>query len=219
MEVYKFNKHELTYIKNFSKLDRSFKKNAWKKFSDDEVKDIHKNIKQHYIKQQKFRCSYCQNEILVTHGLSWDIEHIISRDENPNFTYETLNLCACCKDCNQYKSNKTITYKNHQSRYPKNEKYFKIPHPHLSIYKNHINKKGNIYSPLTQEGAYLILICNLTRFVEMKLLGLDSTASLDNKDLLDSASHSLNRYIDDGKIQDLLILKGSVDALLEKRLA
>ena len=217
MRPYELTKDDQVFIEKFMMFDIVEKKNFWSKFKSDDKELMHKAIKQHYIKEQQYKCAYCQNEILVNHGMVWDIEHIISRDEEPDFTYEPENLCVCCKDCNVNKSNKKITLKNLTKNLPKNENEYAIPHPHFSKYCNHIFKSGFIYSPLSKKGNALISICDLTRFVERKIYGENGFLSIENNELAQVAVESLDKFINGDADYSLLTLKGAVDALVEKK--
>lgn len=217
MQPYELTDEDVVFVSGFMALESEEKKKFWNKFESDEKKLIHKAIKQYYIKEQKYKCAYCQNEILINHGMVWDVEHIISRDEEPDFTYVPENLCVCCKDCNIKKSNKKVTSNEFNKKFPKDESFYIIPHPHFSQYRKHIFKSDFIYSPLTPKGTNLINICDLTRFAENKIHGDNGVIGSENDALTRAAIDSFDDFINKKQDYSLLTLKGVVDALVEKK--
>ena len=69
---------------------------------------VKKEIKDHYLHVQDYRCAYCRQRMEVKHNGMWDTEHIINKDEYPAFMFEPRNLCVCCKDCNTIKGRKGV---------------------------------------------------------------------------------------------------------------
>jgi hypothetical protein len=97
--------------------------------------------------------------------MAWDIEHIIPLESSPNFMFEPLNLCVSCKDCNLSKSNKPVLVSK-RVHLPLESKQYKIFHPHLDRYEDHIEilVVGELYKPITKKGENTIEICKLFRF-------------------------------------------------------
>lgn len=137
--------------------------NDW---SNDEFTDIKATIKNHYKVVQNYTCPYCKVVNPNTHGMVWDIEHIIAKDTKPIFMLEPRNLCVACKDCNGAKSNKDVLVNPRRVTFPTNESDYKIVHPHFDRYEQHINAitPGDFYRPLTSKGEYTIVTCRLLRF-------------------------------------------------------
>lgn len=64
-------------------------------------------VKDHYHHHQRRRCCYCSTE-LPRHKLTYDAEHILDKDEYPEYMFDEANIAVACKLCNQHKSNKSI---------------------------------------------------------------------------------------------------------------
>lgn len=72
-------------------------KNAYKTFKD--------NIRTHLKLQQRGRCAFCR--CMISTGTSYaNLEHIICKDDYPQFKTEPLNLVYCCWLCNSAKVKK-----------------------------------------------------------------------------------------------------------------
>jgi uncharacterized protein (TIGR02646 family) len=95
------------------------------------VKSFRSEVKQYYWERQARKCCYCSKE-LDQHKGSYDAEHILHKDEHPQFMFHTQNLAVACKTCNGVKSNKSVTHNppdfNHL---PEASEDYKIVHPHL----------------------------------------------------------------------------------------
>ncbi|BCX67947.1 HNH endonuclease [Pseudomonas izuensis] len=141
----------------------------WKNTHKGEYADVKEAIKEHYLKSQNYTCPYCKQYIVVGHLGVWDAEHIIAKDENPQFMFEPKNLCVSCKDCNGSKSNKEVLVKPSRTRrkFPEDPDDYKFCHPHFHDYAEHIRiiEVAGFYMPLTEKGIALIEICGLLRFV------------------------------------------------------
>ena len=159
-----------------------------KNWSDVELADLKHRIKQYYISEQKFTCPYCQQINRTRHGRAWDIEHIISRDQEPNFMFEAQNLCASCIDCNGEKSNKKVTKSAAKKHYPINSASYFFIHPHFDDYKEYILviEEGMFYIAKKKKGRKTIEICGLNRFYEFS--GYNDDVDLDDKIALLSSS-------------------------------
>ncbi|MCR3881035.1 HNH endonuclease [Klebsiella quasipneumoniae] len=136
-----------------------------------EITKIREELREHYIPQQVGCCSYCRIDNPQSHGLTWDVEHIIPQGDFPQFLFEPRNLSLSCKDCNGSKNSKPVldTSKIDVSvNYPSDGVFFYIIHPHFDNYEEHIKieKLGKriIYHPSEGKGMYTYEICNLSRF-------------------------------------------------------
>lgn len=146
--------------------DDTFSLDSW---SNKELEPVRVEIRDYYRTAQRLICVYCQNPISSRAASGAHIEHIIPKSENLNFIFEPLNLCVACPDCNEYKSKRKISFdkitsSRNKLKYPQKSKYFRIVHPHLDEYKEHILKANRIYLELSEKGGYTIYICNLNRF-------------------------------------------------------
>lgn len=142
-------------------------KENWEHPNKDKWVKVKKDLKDYYIKVQDYTCPYCLQRMVVQHNGSWDAEHIIPRETHPNFSFEPLNLCVSCKDCNGEKNNKPVTSSGAKVRYPSDPDDFLIPHPHFHKYSDHIRviSIAGYYLPKTDKGRKLVEICGLLRFV------------------------------------------------------
>lgn len=135
-------------------------------WSNEEFADIKIKIKNHYKVEQNYTCPYCKVIYPITHGMVWDIEHIIAKDKKPQFMLEPQNLCVACKDCNGAKSSKEVLVNKDRVTFPVRSSDYKIIHPHFDQYEQHINAilPGDFYRPLSCKGEFTIVTCRLLRF-------------------------------------------------------
>jgi 5-methylcytosine-specific restriction endonuclease McrA len=130
-----------------------------------EVSPIRAEIKNHYKLEQNYTCVYCNKKISVKHSAAWDAEHIVARENSPQFMFAPENLCVACKDCNGPKSNQNVLANRDRKKYPTCSEDFLVVHPHFDYYKDHIAIfLDSIYSPKTKKGQKTIELCNLLRF-------------------------------------------------------
>ncbi|MGF1704136.1 HNH endonuclease [Photobacterium makurazakiensis] len=167
-----FDEEQLAKIKE-KISDKAFSGESW---SDDDIENIKKTIKTHYLDIQKTTCPYCRQKIKSRHGRYWDIEHVIPRSTVANFMFEPLNLCMSCVDCNGAKSNKKVTNSTAKIRYPKKSSDYLIIHPHFDDYDENIIiiKEGFYYVAKKKKGAKTIEVCSLNRFYEFAEFGADA---------------------------------------------
>ena len=132
----------------------------------EEFNEIRRVIKNHYKVEQGYKCPYCAVIYPVTHGMVWDIEHIVAKDKKVQFMFEPRNLCVACKDCNGAKSSKEVLVNPDRVRFPIRSRDYKIVHPHFDDYGEHISAvvPGEFYRPLTEKGEFTIITCRLLRF-------------------------------------------------------
>lgn len=144
-------------------------------WSDDDLADLRGRIKEFYLKEQKFTCLYCRQVHKTKNGRCWDIEHIASRHDFPQFMFEPENLCVACIDCNLAKSNKKITTSKAKINYPNRSESYLIVHPHFDEYTKNILviKEGFYYVAIKPKGEKTIDICRLNRFYEYADFGED----------------------------------------------
>ena len=136
----------------------------WNK-TDADIQKVKKHIKDHYKVVQDYTCVYCQQKIVVEHGMAWDIEHIIPKNPYPQFLFTEENLAVACKDCNRIKSDNNVLKNIKRKRFPKKSEDYIIVHPHFDVYDEHIKIITNqIYLPIDKKGTNTIEICGLLRF-------------------------------------------------------
>ncbi|MBO2583261.1 HNH endonuclease [Shewanella algae] len=155
-------------IDAYNSLEPMEKKGSyWDKTDDSELTIAKKHIKDHYILIQDYTCPYCRQRNEVDHNAVWDTEHIIPKDQYPQFMFSPLNLCVACKDCNQSKTNKNVLKNPQRKTLPTKSEDYIFVHPNLDEYKNHIKilKSSLFFIPLDSKGKETIEICGLLRFL------------------------------------------------------
>lgn len=140
-------------------------------WSDDEVSPVRKEIKAHYITEQQHLCCYCGLPDPSTHGLDWDVEHIVPRKLHPNFLFTPVNLGVACRECNASKSAKETLVDPADSTYPATSEAFRVVHPHFDEWSDHILRDHLTYASFTEKGRWTIQECRLNRFDE-RVVGL-----------------------------------------------
>ncbi|WP_418910157.1 HNH endonuclease [Achromobacter mucicolens] len=146
--------------------DPNFTHQNW---SDDDLKFLRAEIRNHYRGVQKLCCVYCRGPIAVRAAHAAPIEHIVPKSEYLDFIFEPKNLCVICPDCNEYKNSNQVLFESiingqRRKRYPTASHSFRIVHPHFDDYEKHIFKANRVYVDLSPKGHYTIGICRLNRF-------------------------------------------------------
>lgn len=139
----------------------------WDNSDDKTLVRLKSELKEFYLKQQDFRCAYCQQRMEVEHLAAWDAEHIISKNNYPLFMFEAENLCISCKDCNTEKLEKNVLRNSGRKRFPKQRDDYIFYHPHFDTYGDEIKVLSDslFFLPKTPKGRKTIEICGLLRFV------------------------------------------------------
>lgn len=136
------------------------------KWEDGKYDGIKGGIKEHYCRQQKKKCSYCQIEL--EHKCHGDhIEHIVDKDQKPRWMFDPYNLTIACAECNTAKGTKMTLY-NHSNNSlfsPRGSCYYKIFHPHYDDYDVHFEFEDTYFiKPRNNhKGLRTIEICKLFR--------------------------------------------------------
>lgn len=134
--------------------------NAW--FDSSQVKARFKKVCMH---AQALRCCYCQKFIDSIHSSLWDLEHVLSEDDYPEFFTVEGNLALACKACNTAKANKDVLVAWHlrpPGTLPSNSSDYTIPHPRIDDWNeslSHVNFQ--IYTSRNDKGLELIKVCKL----------------------------------------------------------
>lgn len=86
------------------------------------------------------------------------------------FSAEPINLAIACKRCNGNKKQKnvlSITYDGDLSTIPSHPDDYTIPHPHLTVWAEHMSHTSYlIYEGKTEKGRNLLDVCELRTEVE-----------------------------------------------------
>jgi uncharacterized protein (TIGR02646 family) len=136
----------------------------------DWLMEIRSKIRAFYRGEQAGICCYCKNDVSQVSAGNAHIEHIAPKSLYPQFMFEPKNLCVVCCDCNEIKRNKEVineaddVFSNDVVRYPTASRAFKIVHPHVDEYDEHIIKRGRMYLDRSDKGAFTIATCKLNRF-------------------------------------------------------
>lgn len=149
--------------------ERSPEKKQASYWSENEISAVRKVIKDHYIKEQSQRCCYCQHQIQTNNNAVWDCEHIISRDNRPEFMFEPRNLAISCKDCNIAKAEQNVLRNKEQKTFPIKPENYLVVHPHFDVYVEHLLWFGPVVTPASSDstkGATTIKMCNLYRYAQ-----------------------------------------------------
>lgn len=144
-----------------------FNSNSW---GIDELRPLRSRVREYYREIQNGICPYCKERIASRSAGNAQIEHIIPKSEHIIFMFEPKNLCVSCGDCNEYKSNYSVTSNDYRvcknetpQMYPRSSNAFKIVHPHFDLYEEHLVKEGLFYRDLTPKGHFTIGICKLNQ--------------------------------------------------------
>ncbi len=201
-----FTQADINYIKRIIQTySYEWDNDAIEDCDKEEFVQFKKKIKQYLIEAQNNKCCYCFHTLQSTHGLVWDIEHIMPKKNYPIYTYHELNLCVSCKECNQRKYNKEVMFNKHLSvPYPTSEKFI-IYHPIYDDYEEHIRLEfidENLYvhHSITDKGASLISVCGLIRFSQ-KVAKMKNVKERRRKALMDIIS----RIPDSELIESLML--------------
>lgn len=189
-----------------------FDHNCW---NDNNVKDDFKRdftklkseIKSYYKQHQRHTCPYCKNQIPLTNGQVWHIEHIVPKSLNCHLMFKPSNICVACVDCNISKGSKGVFFRQDIEDSEIAADY-KIVHPFFDEYSDHIEKDGYAYLPLdrSEKGKNTIRICKLDRFISLALddeqrdtdiIDFSESISLDDEDLEEQIDNFVAMAIDD----------------------
>ena len=159
-EPYKPTKDEKLAI---AKLEATgFKAKNWdsqRKF----IKSFKENLREDMYEKQNGRCAFCRIYVPLS-CVPMHREHIVYKDEHPQWMFLPENLCIACPLCNEFKGTKEVLTNPQAKVYPKNSRGFKIIHPLYDKYSEHIELIGGIlYRGKTDKGRFTIETCHLYR--------------------------------------------------------
>ncbi|WP_315388124.1 HNH endonuclease [uncultured Stenotrophomonas sp.] len=166
MKAITFHGDDLLHVQSYDGVSHE----EWDKTTGPIV-NLRKSLRDHYLAEQSFRCAYCRSVKKETHGLTWDVEHVIPKSTHAKFMYEPCNLAMACKECNISKGNKNVLTKKLRAGQcmPTTPDSYVIIHPHYDAYSDHIeitNVDGKItHRPKNpHKGKETYLLCDLVRF-------------------------------------------------------
>lgn len=165
----------IIYTSPFSK----FAKESTDWNEEDKEKKEHVDRLKKYLKSQLIRkfnstCFFCKHNVSQANSYS-EIEHILTKS-NPkyvNFTFNPNNLVLSCKVCNNLKSVDNVLCDEKSAvdkvylydEYPLDSLDFKIVHPYLDDYDDHIKIEGIFYLVVndSEKGRNTIKFYHLSR--------------------------------------------------------
>ncbi|WP_136042232.1 MULTISPECIES: HNH endonuclease [unclassified Microbacterium] len=142
--------------------------NFW---SEEVVKALRKEMRDHYIHEQKHLCCYCGIPEPSIHGLDWDVEHIAPKAKHPEFMFTEANLAVVCKECNGHKGSKNVFAGARPADYPTTADAYLVVHPHFDEWSDHLLRDHLTYAAFTAKGRWTIEKCRLNRFDE-RVIGI-----------------------------------------------
>ncbi|WP_175883719.1 HNH endonuclease [Burkholderia sp. BCC0044] len=139
--------------------------------TEKEIQEVRKEIREHYLGEQSYRCAYCRIEKKEKHGMVWDVEHILPKSLYPKFVFEPENLCLACKECNTPKDDCDVLNGEaaKRSAFPNKSGDYRIVHPHYDIYSDHFEVSvvgGRRRYRILNKGKarFTYMVCDLSRF-------------------------------------------------------
>jgi uncharacterized protein (TIGR02646 family) len=95
-------------------------------------------LRKHLVTLQGGRCCYCRCRLQGI-GYARPIEHVLSRDDYPQYTFRYRNLAVSCYDCNHLKSaSNWSSVKKTRRRYPNERACADFFHPRYHAYDEHV---------------------------------------------------------------------------------
>jgi 5-methylcytosine-specific restriction endonuclease McrA len=188
-----YTKPVVAFLKN--KLeDTTFTHKNW---SEDDLQDYRRLIREYYRTVQNGSCAFCKAPVSLRSAANCHIEHIVPKSKRREFIFEPKNLCVICADCNEIKRSQeteatipdTLTNGGKAKLYPRSSKAFLIVHPHFDVWDDHVIKFGKLYVDLSDKGAFTIGACVLNR--ELRKFGWEVVVT-DEAALRDAATKWLN---------------------------
>jgi hypothetical protein len=174
----------------YNALDKDSQAGDYWDKTDVNIQKVKKHIKDHYKVVQDYTCVYCQQKVLVTHGMAWDTEHIIPKKSHPQFLFTEENLALVCKDCNLIKSDKNVLKNPKRKTFTKKAKDYIIVHPHFDVYDEYIQIIAEtIYRPKDEKGKETIEVCGLLRFAFE--FGNNENIAIDTEKLIQKLTNEL----------------------------
>jgi uncharacterized protein (TIGR02646 family) len=204
----------LLQLKNVSKDDHERLRQAAKNRTiswntkDEELSAIvasfRNEVKDYYFSAQRRRCCYCSFE-LQKHKLTYDAEHILDKDEYPEYMFELGNIASACKHCNISKSNQCISAsKQRFHELSANSNEYSIVHPHFDEWEDHFqfDEIGRIV-PIdnSSKGKATMQICKID---VINVARLSDEFSLHDKPIVEQTLRAFHEVDEVARKQELL---------------
>ena len=159
-EPYQPTADEIQAIKDLE--DKGLVANDWdsgRKY----IKNFKANLRRDMYNKQNKLCVFCRIHVPLA-CVPMHREHIVYKDEHPQWMFLPENLCVACPTCNEFKGTTEVLVNPRTKTYPKSGDGFKIIHPLYDKYSEHIELIGGIlYRGKTEKGVFTINTCHLYR--------------------------------------------------------
>jgi len=127
------------------------------------IKSFKKNLRKDMYNKQNKLCAFCRIHVPLA-CVPMHREHIVCKDEHPQWMFLPENLCVCCPTCNELKGTTEVLENPLTTSYPESSAGFKIIHPLYDRFSDHIELIGGIlYRGKTDKGIFTINTCHLYR--------------------------------------------------------
>ena len=164
------------------------------------VKSFKENLREDVYEKQNELCAYCRIHVPLA-CVPMHREHIVYKDDHPQWMFLPENLCIACPTCNEFKGTIEVLNNPQTKIYPKNSEGFRIIHPLYDRYSDHIELlNGILYRGKTPKGIFTINTCHLFR-VELAEERVDQLVSeYKSRNIIFEIVHLLaasKHYVDD----------------------
>lgn len=159
---------------------------------------------------QSEQCCYCRRSLADEFNMVIDIEHVLPKRHFKHFMFDTFNLSVSCKRCNMEIKREDISFVTDVIAInldPKNKHLYKLIHPNLDDYFDHIkyyvetvNAKTIVKYKIVDSSIKGEFTYNYFELSEIESKSLDQAQGI-------SVTEKLSEKIDTAiakKIQDLL---------------
>ena len=140
------------------------------------IKSFKKNLRDDMYNKQNKLCAFCRIHVSLA-CVPMHREHIVYKNEHPQWMFLPENLCVACPTCNEFKGTTEVLEDPQTVSYPNESTGFKIIHPLYDKYSDHIELVGDVlYKGKSDKGIFTINTCHLYRVdlaeerVDMKML-------------------------------------------------
>lgn len=128
-------------------------------WDNDLLKDFKRKIKDYNRFVQAQQCCYCRRSIADEFNMVIDIEHVLPKKHFKHLMFETFNLSVSCKRCNMEIKGEDISFITDLTTVnatPQDTKLYKLIHPNLDDYFEHI--------------SYIVRTANAKSIVKYKII-------------------------------------------------
>lgn len=173
-----------------------------------------KNLRRDMYRKQNKRCAFCRIHVPEA-CVPMHREHIVYKDEHPQWMFLPENLCITCPTCNEFKGTTEVLEDPQTTTYPNKSDGFKIIHPLYDRYSDHIELVGDVlYKGKTDKGIFTIKTCHLYR-VELAEERVDQKMYAENKGSIVAEMIRLSTLSRE-YIEDVVEFEGFVKEIVDK---